>query len=118
MSRNDERKKGVRKRAGVGDSITSKSRKPFATKEKAQRTKDTSEKSDVDTSVTLKEKKQLLQALQTEREAKKWELEAELRKVQIRIRAAEETAEMERKHRLELQARAQALGIALKQYCR
>ena len=31
---------------------------------------------------------------------KKWELEAELRKVQIRISAAEETAEMERKHRL------------------
>ncbi|MBW3492276.1 zinc-finger domain-containing protein [Bacillus sp. FDAARGOS_1420] len=45
---------------------------------------------------------------------KKWELEAELRKVQIRIGAAEETAERERKHRLELQARAQALGIALK----
>ncbi|WP_438502392.1 antiphagocytic M protein [Bacillus wiedmannii] len=45
---------------------------------------------------------------------KKWELEAELRKAQIRIGAAEETAEMERKHRLELQARAQALGIALK----
>ncbi|WP_258375850.1 antiphagocytic M protein [Bacillus sp. 196mf] len=46
--------------------------------------------------------------------AKKWELEAELRKVQIRISAAEETAEMERKHRLECQAKAQALGIALK----
>ncbi|MBG9580811.1 hypothetical protein ABE42_16815, partial [Bacillus thuringiensis] len=45
---------------------------------------------------------------------KKWEVEAELRKVQIRIGAAEETAERERKHRLELQARAQALGIALK----
>ncbi|MGH0790769.1 zinc-finger domain-containing protein [Bacillus cereus] len=45
---------------------------------------------------------------------KKWEVEAELRKTQIRIGAAEETAEMERKHRLELQARAQALGIALK----
>ncbi len=45
---------------------------------------------------------------------KKWELEAELRKVHIRISAAEETAEMERKHRLECQARAQALGIALK----
>ncbi|MDM8365108.1 zinc-finger domain-containing protein [Bacillus thuringiensis] len=45
---------------------------------------------------------------------KKWELEAELRKVHIRISAVEETAEMERKHRLELQARAQALGIALK----
>ncbi|MEH7153104.1 antiphagocytic M protein, partial [Bacillus thuringiensis] len=45
---------------------------------------------------------------------KKWELEAELRKVQIRISAAEETAERERKHRLELQAKAQALGIALK----
>ncbi|PEZ22453.1 antiphagocytic M protein [Bacillus thuringiensis] len=45
---------------------------------------------------------------------KKWELEAELRRVQIRISAAEETAERERKHRLELQARAQALGIALK----
>lgn len=45
---------------------------------------------------------------------KKWELEAELRKVQIRISTAEETAERERKHRLECQARAQALGIALK----
>ncbi|MED2753582.1 zinc-finger domain-containing protein [Bacillus thuringiensis] len=45
---------------------------------------------------------------------KKWELEAELRKVQIRIGAAEETADMERKHRLECQAKAQALGIALK----
>ncbi|PEF60407.1 antiphagocytic M protein [Bacillus cereus] len=45
---------------------------------------------------------------------KKWELEAELRKMQIRIGAAEETAERERKHRLECQARAQALGIALK----
>ncbi|MBW3490597.1 zinc-finger domain-containing protein [Bacillus sp. FDAARGOS_1420] len=45
---------------------------------------------------------------------KKWELEAELRKVQIRSSTAEETAEMERKHRLELQARAQALGMALK----
>lgn len=45
---------------------------------------------------------------------KKWEVEAELRKVQIRIGAAEETAERERKHRLECQARAQALGIALK----
>ena len=31
---------------------------------------------------------------------KKWEVEAELRKTQIRISAAEETAEMERKHRL------------------
>ena len=45
---------------------------------------------------------------------KKWEVEAELRKTQIRIGTAEETAEMERKHRLECQARAQALGIALK----
>lgn len=45
---------------------------------------------------------------------KKWELEAELRKVQIRVGAAEETAEREREHRLECQARAQALGIALK----
>ncbi|MBW3491153.1 zinc-finger domain-containing protein [Bacillus sp. FDAARGOS_1420] len=45
---------------------------------------------------------------------KKWEVEAELRKTQIRIGVAEETAEMERKHRLECQARAQALGIALK----
>ncbi|MBG9504150.1 hypothetical protein ABE44_35455 [Bacillus thuringiensis] len=45
---------------------------------------------------------------------KKWEIEAELRKAQIRIGAAEETVGMERKHRLELQARAQALGIALK----
>ncbi|WP_257143227.1 zinc-finger domain-containing protein [Bacillus cereus] len=45
---------------------------------------------------------------------KKWELEAELRKVQIRVGAAEETAEMERKRRLECQAKVQALGIALK----
>ncbi|MBJ8038389.1 zinc-finger domain-containing protein [Bacillus cereus] len=45
---------------------------------------------------------------------KKWEVEAELRKAQIRIGAAEETAGMERKHRLELQAKVQALGIALK----
>jgi len=45
---------------------------------------------------------------------KKWKVEAELRNVQIRVGAAEETAERERKHRLELQARAQALGIALK----
>ncbi|CDN38401.1 hypothetical protein ABB10_10035 [Bacillus thuringiensis] len=45
---------------------------------------------------------------------KKWEVEAELRKTQIRISAAEETADMERKRRLECQARAQALGIALK----
>ncbi|PHG62512.1 zinc-finger domain-containing protein [Bacillus toyonensis] len=45
---------------------------------------------------------------------KKWEVEAELRKTQIRIGAAEETAEMERKHRLECQAKVQALGIALK----
>ncbi|MGR5977499.1 zinc-finger domain-containing protein [Bacillus cereus] len=45
---------------------------------------------------------------------KKWEVEAKLRKTQIRIGAAEETAEMERKHRLECQAKVQALGIALK----
>ncbi|MCQ6289132.1 MULTISPECIES: zinc-finger domain-containing protein [Bacillus cereus group] len=45
---------------------------------------------------------------------KKWEVEAELRKTQIRISAAEEAAEMERKHRLECQAKVQALGIALK----
>ncbi|WP_374101192.1 antiphagocytic M protein [Bacillus cereus] len=45
---------------------------------------------------------------------KKWEVEAELRKTQIRIGAAEETAEIERKHRLECQVKVQALGIALK----
>ncbi|MCQ6386048.1 zinc-finger domain-containing protein [Bacillus cereus] len=122
--------------------------KLFTTKEKAQGTNNENGKSMMTTPVLLKEKEQLLQTLQTERETrkgieaeyerikkqlqereeaytillnesnqlseKKWEVEAELRKVQIRIGAAEETAERERKHRLECQARAQALGIALK----
>lgn len=45
---------------------------------------------------------------------KNHELEHELRKMHINVRAAEETAAKEREHRLELQGRSQALGIALK----
>ncbi|MCU5376131.1 hypothetical protein OCA08_03145 [Bacillus cereus] len=45
---------------------------------------------------------------------KNHELEHDLRKMHIQVGAANETAEMERKHRLELQGRAQALGMALK----
>ncbi|WP_227496241.1 hypothetical protein [Bacillus cereus] len=45
---------------------------------------------------------------------KNHELEHDLRKMHIQVGAANETAEMERKHRLELQGRSQALGIALK----
>ncbi|PFC69922.1 hypothetical protein CN290_28500 [Bacillus cereus] len=45
---------------------------------------------------------------------KNHELEHDLRKMHIDARAAEETAAKEREHRLELQGRAQALGMALK----
>jgi len=45
---------------------------------------------------------------------KNHELEHELRKMHIQVGAAEETAEMERKHRIELQGKTQALGMALK----
>lgn len=45
---------------------------------------------------------------------KNHELEHDLRKMHINVRAAEETAAKEREHRLELQGRAQALGMALK----
>ncbi len=41
-------------------------------------------------------------------------LEHDLQKMHINVRAAEETAAKEREHRLELQGRSQALGIALK----
>lgn len=45
---------------------------------------------------------------------KNHELEHDLQKMHINVRAAEEMAAKERKHRLELQGRSQALGIALK----
>lgn len=45
---------------------------------------------------------------------KNHELEHDLRKMHINVRAAEETAAKEREHRLELQGKSQALGIALK----
>lgn len=45
---------------------------------------------------------------------KNHELKHDLRKMHINIRAAEETVAKEREHRLELQGRSQALGIALK----
>lgn len=45
---------------------------------------------------------------------KNHELEHNLRKMHINVRAAEETTAKERAHRLELQGRSQALGIALK----
>ncbi|WP_240587370.1 hypothetical protein [Bacillus sp. ES1-5] len=45
---------------------------------------------------------------------KNHELEHDLRKMHIILRAAEETAAKEREHRLELQGRSQALGMALK----
>ncbi|WP_243707062.1 hypothetical protein [Bacillus thuringiensis] len=45
---------------------------------------------------------------------KNHELEHDLRKMHINVRAAEETVAKEREHRLELQGRSQALGIALK----
>lgn len=45
---------------------------------------------------------------------KNHELHHDLQKMHINVRAAEETAAKEREHRLELQGRSQALGIALK----
>ncbi len=45
---------------------------------------------------------------------KNHELEHDLRKMHIRVGAAEETVAKEREHRLELQGRSQALGMALK----
>ncbi|KAB7635264.1 zinc-finger domain-containing protein [Bacillus sp. B3-WWTP-C-10-D-3] len=45
---------------------------------------------------------------------KNHELGHDLQKMHINVRAAEETAAKEREHRLELQGRSQALGIALK----
>ncbi|MED1302927.1 hypothetical protein P4U65_20650 [Bacillus pacificus] len=45
---------------------------------------------------------------------KNHELEHDLQKMHINVRAAEETVAKEREHRLELQGRSQALGIALK----
>lgn len=45
---------------------------------------------------------------------KNHELGHDLRKMYINVRAAEETAAKEREHRLELQGRSQALGMALK----
>ncbi|PGY28464.1 hypothetical protein COE20_10765 [Bacillus cereus] len=45
---------------------------------------------------------------------KNHELHHDLQKMHINVRAAEETAAKEREHRLELQGRAQALGMALK----
>ncbi|MEB9683755.1 zinc-finger domain-containing protein [Bacillus anthracis] len=45
---------------------------------------------------------------------KNHELGHDLQKMHINVRAAEETAAKEREHRIELQGRSQALGIALK----
>ncbi|WP_261783847.1 zinc-finger domain-containing protein [Bacillus sp. 16GRE42] len=45
---------------------------------------------------------------------KNHEIEHDLRKMHIQVGAANETAAKEREHRLELQGRAQALGLALK----
>ncbi len=45
---------------------------------------------------------------------KNHELEHDLRKMHVQVGAANETAAKEREHRLELQGRSQALGIALK----
>ncbi len=45
---------------------------------------------------------------------KKWELEAQLRNAHENMRLSEEVAHKEREHRLELQGRSQALGMALK----
>ncbi|EEL34438.1 hypothetical protein bcere0019_23720 [Bacillus cereus Rock3-28] len=45
---------------------------------------------------------------------KNHELEHDLRKMHINVRAAEETAAKEREHYLELQGRLKALGMALK----
>lgn len=128
MLQNDERKRGVRKCAKR--SGTKKSAKPLVQGAKVIREENEhSEERDngmhqMELKAELEKLKKQFQNREEEYtmllgernqlSEKKWELEAELRKVQIRISAAEETAEMERKHRLELQARAQALGIALK----
>ncbi|WP_051759046.1 zinc-finger domain-containing protein [Bacillus manliponensis] len=45
---------------------------------------------------------------------KKWELENQLRKAHENLRLSEEIVSQEREHRLELQGRSQALGMALK----
>ncbi|PEF32728.1 hypothetical protein CON72_29165 [Bacillus wiedmannii] len=45
---------------------------------------------------------------------KNHELHHDLQKMHIQVGAANETAEMERKHRIELQGKTQALGMALK----
>ncbi len=128
VAKRREKKEGVRKRAKR--SRTKKSIKPLAQDAKVVREKNEhSEERDngmhqAELKVELEKLKKQFQnreeeytTLLNERNQlseKKWELEAELRKVQIRICAAEETGGMERKYRLELQARAQALGIALK----
>ena len=58
----------------------------------------------------LQEREARFYGMKNQLSEKKWEVEAELRKLKLES-AAEETADMERKHRL---SRAQALGIALK----
>ncbi|YAR63255.1 hypothetical protein ACUIAK_09570 [Bacillus cytotoxicus] len=45
---------------------------------------------------------------------KKFELEYQLRRMNDNLRLAEKIASEEREHRLELQGRSQALGMALK----
>ncbi|AHA74576.1 antiphagocytic M protein [Bacillus thuringiensis] len=128
VAKRREKKEGVRKRAKK--SGTKKSIKPLVQDAKAVREKNEhSEERDngmhqAELELELEKLKEQFQnreeeytTLLNERNQlseKNWELEAKLRKVQIRVGAAEETAEMERKHRLEFQARAQALGIALK----
>ncbi|MED3321546.1 zinc-finger domain-containing protein [Bacillus thuringiensis] len=128
VAKRREKKEGIRNRAKR--SGTKKSIKPLAEDAKVVREKNEhSEERDngmhqAELKVELEKLKEQFQnreeeytTLLNERKQlseKKWELEAELRKVQIRISVAEETAERERKHRLELQARAQALGMALK----
>lgn len=128
VAKRREKKEGIRNRAKR--SGTKKSIKPLAQGAKVIREKkEHSEERDngMDQTELKAELEKLKEQFQNREEEytmllgernqlseKKWELEAELRKVQIRISAAEETAELERKHRLELQARAQALGIALK----
>ncbi|WP_257143257.1 zinc-finger domain-containing protein [Bacillus cereus] len=128
VAKRREKKEGSKRRLGA--SVVKKSIKPLGEAEKnVSKETEHSEKVDNDMPQTeiVVELKKLKKQLQDREEEytillneynqvseKKWEVEAELRKVQIRIGAAEETAEMERKHRLELQARAQALGIALK----
>ncbi len=128
VAKRREKKEGVRKRAKK--SGTKKSIKPLAQDAKVVREKNeySEERENGMHQTELKAELEKLKKQSQNREEeyttllnernqlseKKWELEAELRKVQIRVGAAEETAERERKHRLECQARAQALGIALK----